>query len=220
MVPAPSDATRTRLLEVAGPLFAARGFRDTGIKEICAAARCNVASVNYHFGSKLGFYGAVLAHAHQRAFVGSTMPVPAAGADPQQTLATWLRWWIGSMLHPDRPTWVQTLLAREIVDPTPALDAMVERSIRPMHGRLTTMVKRILPPRTKPAKLRDAVNSIIGQVLIYKHASAVLERLGAMPEETAAGLDRLIDHVVTFTLGGLAALAKPSSPTTRRRSAR
>ena len=32
MVPAPSDATRTRLLEVAGPLFAARGFRDTGIE--------------------------------------------------------------------------------------------------------------------------------------------------------------------------------------------
>ena len=52
--------TCDRLLEVAARLFAARGFKDVTIREICRSARANVAAVNYHFGDKLGLYREVL----------------------------------------------------------------------------------------------------------------------------------------------------------------
>jgi len=198
-----ADATRQRLLEVAGPLFAAHGFRDTGIKQICDAAGCNVAAVNYHFGSKQDFYGAVLANAHQLAFVGSPMPTPVKGMPATEQCAQWLGWWIGSMLHPDRPVWLQTLVAREMVDPTPALDTMVERSIRPMYERLTGIVRRLVAKGTPPARVRLCTNSVIGQVLVYKHAAPVLQRMNGMPSLSPAGLRDLITHVVAFSLAGI-----------------
>ena len=52
--------TRDRLLQASEQLFAARGFRDVTVRDICRAARANVAAVNYHFGDKLGLYREVL----------------------------------------------------------------------------------------------------------------------------------------------------------------
>ena len=52
--------TRARLLQSAAQLFAARGFKDVTVREICRAARANVAAVNYHFGDKTGLYREVL----------------------------------------------------------------------------------------------------------------------------------------------------------------
>ena len=52
--------TRDRLLKASEQLFAARGFRDVTVRDICRAARANVAAVNYHFGDKLGLYREVL----------------------------------------------------------------------------------------------------------------------------------------------------------------
>ena len=46
--------TRDRLLKASTRLFADRGFKHVTVREICRAARANVAAVNYHFGDKLG----------------------------------------------------------------------------------------------------------------------------------------------------------------------
>ena len=52
----PDPRTRARLLKAAEQLFAERGFRKVTVREICHAAKANVAAVNYHFGDKLGLY--------------------------------------------------------------------------------------------------------------------------------------------------------------------
>ena len=58
--------TRQRLLEIAGQIFAQRGYARTTSKEICKRAGANIAAVNYHFGGKEGLYAAVLEEAHAR----------------------------------------------------------------------------------------------------------------------------------------------------------
>src|SRR5260370_37608549 len=58
--PPASDPTRGKLLEVAGRVFADRGYQATTIREICQRAGANVAAVNYHFGDKLGLYTEIL----------------------------------------------------------------------------------------------------------------------------------------------------------------
>ena len=53
--------TRARLLEAAASASSASaGFKQVTVREICRAARANVAAVNYHFGDKLGLYREVL----------------------------------------------------------------------------------------------------------------------------------------------------------------
>ena len=51
-----SDITRERLLDAAETVFAKKGYPSASVRDITGAAGCNVASVNYHFGSKKGLY--------------------------------------------------------------------------------------------------------------------------------------------------------------------
>ena len=44
--------TMHRLVEVALPMFAQRGFHGTVTREIALAARCNGAVINHYFGRK------------------------------------------------------------------------------------------------------------------------------------------------------------------------
>src|SRR3954465_12324769 len=48
----PSDQTRSAILAAAERLYADRGFGDVTLRDIVAAAKVNLAAVNYHFGSK------------------------------------------------------------------------------------------------------------------------------------------------------------------------
>src|SRR3954468_24642396 len=48
----PSDQTRNAILAAAERLYADRGFGDVTLRDIVAAAKVNLAAVNYHFGSK------------------------------------------------------------------------------------------------------------------------------------------------------------------------
>ena len=52
--------TRERILAEALPLFAARGFAGTSVRQVAAAAEVNVATLAYHFSDKQGLYDAVV----------------------------------------------------------------------------------------------------------------------------------------------------------------
>lgn len=51
--------TKERIIEVAEHLFAEKGLDGTSMRDITDGARVNLASVNYHFGSKDGLIAAV-----------------------------------------------------------------------------------------------------------------------------------------------------------------
>lgn len=55
-----SKQTKTRIIEAAEYLFALQGYGQTSMREITARADVNLASVNYHFGSKKNLIQAVL----------------------------------------------------------------------------------------------------------------------------------------------------------------
>src|SRR5262245_56133679 len=88
-----SDATRSRLIEAAGHVFAEQGFKATTVRDICAKAGANVAAVNYHFGGKEGLYNAVLRHAHRCCAVGNAEQAVAAaeGKSAEERLGIFIR---------------------------------------------------------------------------------------------------------------------------------
>ena len=49
-----SDRTKAALIKAAFERFADKGYTATSTREIAAAAKTNIASINYHFGSKAG----------------------------------------------------------------------------------------------------------------------------------------------------------------------
>ena len=52
----PTAETRERILVEAETLFAEKGYEAVSIREITGAAECNLAAVNYHFGTKQNLY--------------------------------------------------------------------------------------------------------------------------------------------------------------------
>ena len=77
------EATRARILQAAGELFGSRGFAETTSKAVAAHAGVDLASINYHFGSRSGLYQATLIEAHRRLFTVDALsqlvhaPLPA-----------------------------------------------------------------------------------------------------------------------------------------------
>ncbi len=52
--------TQQRLLDAAEVLFAQKGYRNTSLRNITTKAKANIASINYHFGSKEALIVAVI----------------------------------------------------------------------------------------------------------------------------------------------------------------
>ncbi len=55
-----ADKTRHRILRAAEKIFSKKGFRAMTVREVTREARVNLASVNYHFGSKQDLMQAVI----------------------------------------------------------------------------------------------------------------------------------------------------------------
>src|SRR5437868_14883768 len=59
--PDPTSAdTKTRILDAAEQLFTEHGFEATSLRQLTTAAGVNLATVNYHFGTKEELFQAVL----------------------------------------------------------------------------------------------------------------------------------------------------------------
>jgi AcrR family transcriptional regulator len=199
--------TRERLLTAAERLFADRGFKKVTVREICRAARANVAAVNYHFGDKLGLYREVL----QSAIDAMRATNDAARRAGQgQTAEEQLRRYIGIFVHrllgSSRDS-VHRLINREINDPTPALDALVEQGVRPRVEYLSGLVAEMTGYEPSDQRVLRCVASIQAQSIAYL-PNPIAARLGLAFTPTAAHLTEVAEHIATFSIAGVRAVGE------------
>ena len=200
--------TRARLLNAAERLFADRGFKKVTVREICRAADANVAAVNYHFGDKLGLYYQVLQSAiHRIRATNDAARHAAEGHSPEERLRRSIVIFVSRLLGAGSET-VHRLIHREINDPTPALDALVEQGVRPRFEYLASLVAEIIGcPPTDDRVLRS-VASIQAQSIAYL-PHPIASRLGfSLKPTTAAQVEAIAEHVATFSLAGVQAIAR------------
>ncbi len=200
---------RRALLTAAGKVFAEKGFARATVRAICDQAGANVAAVNYYFGDKVGLYHAAIKHWSEI----SRQKYPPdfkLGLNPtaEERLAAFIRSFLLRILDKSRPGWHGKLLAREMVEPTAALDELVESIYRPMNERLRLIVQELGEGRLDPTAVRLCARSILGQCLYYRHAGPVIARLD--PDETfaPADMERLAAHVTRFSLVAIRVLAQ------------
>lgn len=203
-VAAAPAGTRLRLLEAAGEVFAERGFRDATVREIVARAGANVAAVNYHFRDKAGLYAAVLEHfARESARRHPAQQGLPEEASPDARLRAFVLALLNRVFDEGRHAVHGRLMAREMVEPSAALDPIVRDVIRPLYDRLRGIVRELLGPRASDRAVRLAAKSVVGQCLFYKHCAAVLERLEGPLARGGGAVDALAAHVADFSLAAL-----------------
>ena len=201
----PQAATRTQLLEAGGEVFAETGFRDATVREICRRAGANVAAVNYHFGDKEGLYSEVLRYAHIKAFEAHPL-VPGAGpgTPPEKKLRAFVHSFLMRVFDKGSSSWHGKLMAREMIEPTAAMDALVEERIRPMAAVLWQIVAEILDRPVGDEQVRQCAFSIVSQCVFYHHCRPVIIRLNPrqLPMD-GAGIERLAEHITQFSLAAM-----------------
>jgi len=205
--PPAREGTRQRLIQAAGELFAQRGFRGAGVREICARAGANVAAVKYHFGSKQALYREVLLGSHRE--LRDREPVPRLEDCPSPEAA--LRAWIGFVLRfvlLRRPShsFAGQLFARELQEPTEALTELVGLVMRPVRAELERIVDALLAAEAPPRARAQAANFVLGLCVFHEFGRPVLERFGSPPPRSEAEADALAGDLARFALGGLRAL--------------
>lgn len=206
-------ATRQRLLDAAGEVFAEVGFRAATIREICTKAEANVAAVNYHFRDKDGLYQEVVAYAHGCAMASHPPPSDLARLTPAEQLTGFVRAFLARLLDAGRPAWHGRLMARELVEPTAALDRIVRDSIRAQSELLMGIVRAVAGVPLPVTTVRRAAMSVVGQCLFYEHARPVIGRLFPDLGFARSDIDALAEHISTFSLAGITALAQQAAPT-------
>ena len=194
--------TRERLIAAAGQLFADHGFRKVTVREICRIAHANVAAVNYHFGDKLGLYREVLETAIA-AQQGTTAAARAAGEGlpAEQRLREFIRVFTERVaMHP--PSWVRGLIYREMADPTPALDEIVDRGIRPRFDYLCSIVADLLGCPVSDERVLPCAGSVHSQ-LILSVPNPIASRMRPAAPHGPAEIASIVDHITAFSLGGI-----------------
>jgi AcrR family transcriptional regulator len=197
-----AEATRARLMATASRLFAERGFKRVTVREICRAARANVAAVNYHFGDKLGLYREIV----QVAIDAIRQQLERAQAadpelEPEERLRRFLDYWLRRMSEgADEP--LHRILQRETIEPTPVLDAIMRDALKPRFDYLCEVVAAMTGSVPSDPAVKRSVGCMHAQVVLIAGRNRAAERLGVRTPR-GTDLDEVVRHVIAFTIAGI-----------------
>ena len=196
--------TRRKLLHAAGEIFADRGFHKATVRDITDRAGVNVAAINYHFRDKAELYRAVFNECQCSSHsVGE--PVPPADASPEERLRIYIDNFLHRLLNPKRPKWHGLLMAREMIEPTDALDMLVESSIRPRSQELLQIITELTQGRLSDDRVWMLSFSVVSQCLFYLHDRPLIERLHPNLATNPPTIEQLVDHISAFSLAAIRA---------------
>ena len=194
--------TRTRLLLAAGPVFAARGYDGATVREICRAAEVNIASVAYYFGDKFGLYREVIERIREER--EKRFPEPdVAIEDPREVLLGMVHTILSRMCAPE-VDWETQIFIREMQNPTPVFEHIINEFFRPTFDRLAGALDRLLGRPVPEHVLQQLAFSVVGQCYFYRAGRGLVHVLvpGASNEEDFS-IESLSQHITAVILSAV-----------------
>jgi AcrR family transcriptional regulator len=138
--------TRTRLMDAALDLIAARGEGEVTLRELTDTAGANVSAVSYHFGSLKALCDAAIEHALERYLDAQEKAVSALGPEStiEELAAAFARPMIRALAAGGRDLDVMRVVARGGIAPPQAWDRFDARFDRTRAG-VVRVLKANLP---------------------------------------------------------------------------
>jgi len=200
--------TKKRLLEAACKVFAAKGYRDATHAEICRRAETNVASINYHFGSKENLYREVFEHLtrqlrHLYPLDGGLPDFAPAG----KRLRAYIHAHLRRLFDPEHIGDLHQIRMSEMFDPTGLLESLLARQLAEDREIIQLILAGLLGPNVSKRDLDWCEMSIIGQCFIAApmHKDGGPRKIFGLNESL---VDDLTEHIFTVSLAGIRAVRK------------
>jgi len=195
---------RKRLLEVAGPVFSEKGFEKATVREICQKADVNVASVNYYFGDKEQLYLEVICLAQEMGVSRAPLPEWTSETSAEQKLCDWVITLVRRMLGTGELSWSNHLIMREVLRPTKACEHLIQELFRPFVNIADTILQEILGDEIPAYRRMQCIFSIAAQCQFYRVSGGMVSlMLGEAEQEAHYNTERLIEHILQFSLAAI-----------------
>jgi len=201
-----------RLLDAAEELFCEHGFEGASVRDIAAAAGCNIASVNYYFGGKEKLYTEVwrrhlrLMRDTRVASIDKIMSQSQAPPRLEDLLRSYANAFIEPLVDESRGRRFIKLMAREMVDRHLPQNMFLEEMIIPVMTALRQALLRTCPG-LEESEARLVILSIVGQLIHTVGAKTMFEQTDSA-EMPKFDLTDAVDHIVKFSAAGIRAYAE------------
>lgn len=209
------EITRGNILDAAGQLIAAAGFADTTSKAIAAEAGVDLASINYHFGSRNGLYQAVLIEAHRR--LVDLVDIQKATESPLPATEK-LRILIEHLVKTGGSAegWHLTVLSAELLAPSAHIQVLLQSEIPKKMSLIMEILSEITGiPGGDPALLRCLISVVSPCLLLQigrRAAPSPLQEVLRSPREV------VVEHFYQFAIAGLTSIGSNYSSQSGHRS--
>ena len=199
------DATKESIMAAAMRLFAEKGLKLVTVREICKAAKVNVALVNYHFRNKNGLYQACVERLFHES-TGEELCVLDASVTDARSWRAAVRNWIFGVSRALRATQGGAALAagffrQEMVNPSPMCDLVRERYFIPVRECLLRLIAMAVEDVHEQ---RRWIESVWSQLCAYALADASWHpHFRPKDAEANAWADSIADFVYRQVLAGM-----------------
>lgn len=203
-----SAATRQSLLTVSAAQFAKDGLIGTSVRELAELADVNVAAISYHFGGKEGLYQATLQYvmrregsfwtfARERQEVAAQMGTRGAAEEAlRQHILEFVQ-----LLFEQEVAF--TLMLREMMEPTEAMQQIVAELIGPNNTILRALVGQMQPSLQNTKRLDAFCRNIIGQCVHLRVARSLIASLQQRDKLDEEFLQQAAAHIAEFSISAL-----------------
>jgi AcrR family transcriptional regulator len=204
-----SVRTRSRLIEVAGQVFAELGFDGSTGQVICRKAGVNTAAIVYHFGGMAGLYRSVLEEAQRRLVTDEAiMTAVKAESDPRRQLEVLLGLVVRAVTSPAAQTWVGRLFAREVITPSTVSGRAHNRAVAARAQLLKSIVGALTGrPPNDPLVARGCISTMAPCTLLLLVDRRKLKRIFPQMNVDAESAPQITRHLLDFALAGLSAIS-------------
>ena len=148
--------TRARILDMAEDLFSEQGFDRVSIRDITNKARVNLASINYHFGSKEDLIAAIFERevvpVNEARLAALDAVQRSSKKDPklEDILEAFIRPAVQCSINKPKGGKVfSKLFGRCLSEPSPEIEALLKRQFEPLVERMDAALMKALPHLTR-----------------------------------------------------------------------
>ncbi len=201
-----------RLLDAAEQLFSEHGFDGTSVRDIAAAAGCNIAAVNYYFGSKDNLYTEVwrrqLVQMRDARLQAIEQVMSENDGEPslEDLLKSFANAFIAPFVDESRSRWLMRLMAREMIDQHVNVSVFTEEVIKPTMSAMGGALMKACPG-LEESMIPLLIVLLAGQLVHTVHIKAMYEQaeLSGMP---TFDLSDAVDNIVKFSAAGIRSYAE------------
>ncbi|MBY6063393.1 TetR/AcrR family transcriptional regulator [Pseudidiomarina sediminum] len=204
--------TQDKLLNAAEALFAEQGFEQTSLRQITTEANVNLASVNYHFGSKKALIQAVMAR-YLDVFMPKLQTELMALAERNQfntrEVFDCFRGPLAELrgVHEQGSTLFLSLLGFAYAE----IQGHLRRYIMEQFGEVIALLLDTLHqanPKLSPADMFWRLHFVLGATVFAQVSGPALREIAAADFGEDVAADQVVERLIPFIAGGVDACSE------------